>query len=55
MVDDGVREATGLIPASFVGINDLDSSPVTLAITDSVATGTSQQQNRSHYAALRRK
>jgi hypothetical protein len=39
MVNDSLRKATGLIPASFVGISDLDSSPVILAITDSVATG----------------
>jgi len=45
MLDDGLIEATGLIPASFVGISDLDSSTVILAITDSVATGNSQQQN----------
>jgi hypothetical protein len=44
MVDDGVREAT-----------DLDTFPVMLAITDSVATGNSQQQNSSHYVALRQK
>jgi len=44
-LDDGLIEATGLILASFVGVSDLDSSTVTLAITDSVATGTSQQQN----------
>jgi len=54
-LDDGLREATDLIPASFVGVSDLDSSTVILAITDSVATGTSQQHNSSHSAALRRK
>jgi hypothetical protein len=45
MLDDGLTEATGLIPASFVGISDLASSTVILVITDSVATGNSQQQN----------
>jgi hypothetical protein len=55
MPDDGLREATGLMPTKEAGISDLDSSPVILAITDSVATGNSQQQNCEHYAALRRK
>ena len=45
MVGDGLREATGLIPAPYVGISDLDSSTVILLITVSLATGNSQQQN----------
>jgi len=53
--DDGLREATGLIHASFVSISDLASSPVIPAIPASVATGTSQQQNSSHSAELRQK
>jgi len=55
MLDDGLIEATGLIPASSVGISDLDSSTVILAITDSVAIGNSQQQISSHSAAMRHK
>ena len=46
MLDDGLKEATGQIPASFVGISDLDSSPVILAITDSVATGNRARQRK---------
>ena len=45
-MDDSLRKATGLIPASFVGISDLDSSPVILAITDSVATGNRVRQRK---------
>jgi hypothetical protein len=45
-MDDSLRKATGLLPASFVGISDLDSSPVILAITDSVATGNRARQRK---------
>jgi len=55
LLDDGLREATDLISAFFVGISVLDSSTVILASTDSVAEGLSQQQNSSHSVALRRK
>jgi hypothetical protein len=46
MLDDGLLESTGLIPASFVGISDLDSSSVILAITASVATGNRARQRK---------
>ena len=46
ILDDNLRKAIGLIPASFVGISDLDSSPVILAITDSVATGNRARQRK---------
>jgi hypothetical protein len=45
-MDDNLRKATGLIAASFVGISDLDSSPVILVITDSVATGNRARQRK---------
>jgi hypothetical protein len=41
-----LRKATGLSRASFVGISDLDSSPVILAITDSVATDNRARQRK---------
>ena len=43
-MDDSLRKATRLRPASFVGISDLDSSPVILAITDSVPIGNRARQ-----------
>jgi hypothetical protein len=45
-MDDSLRKATGLIPASFVGISDLHSSPVILTITDAVATGNRARQRK---------
>jgi hypothetical protein len=45
-MDDTLRKATGLLLASFVGISDLDSSPVILAITDSVATDNRARQRK---------
>ena len=46
MLDDSLRKATGLIPVSFVGISDLNSSPVILAITDPVATDNRARQRK---------
>ena len=46
ILDDSLRKATGLIPASFAGISDLHSSPVILTITDSVATGNRARQRK---------
>jgi hypothetical protein len=45
-MDDTLRKATGLSRASFVGISDLDSSPVILAITDSLAIGNRARQRK---------
>jgi len=56
MLDHGLTEATGPVPASFVGIGDLlHSSMAVQAITDLLATGNSQRQSSRHYVALRQK
>jgi hypothetical protein len=45
-MDDTLRKATGLLLASFVGISDLDSSPVLLTATDSLATSNRARQRK---------
>jgi hypothetical protein len=55
MLDHGLIEATGPVPASFAGIGALYSSTLVLATTDLVVNGNSQQQSNKHYAAPRQK
>jgi hypothetical protein len=55
MLDHGLIEATGPVPAKEAGIGALHSSTLVLTTTDLVVAGNSQQQSSKHYAALRQK